>query len=218
VKEHIKQMSSEEAKIFMTGVLLGSLWICALLVLWLCGYDFPLNLISMVGTHLIAGRAGGITVGLNLDLPEWLIVLNAFLIDSLIVLLIYPLFILSTRKTLKISFVQDFLDASIKTAKKERKRVRRFGMVGLLLFVWFPLHMTGPLVGAIIGYFLRLKPYVNITVVLTGTFLAVVSWVIFFSKMNTVTGEYSFLIPVVVIAMALIVFLVIRMRNRRETR
>ena len=202
----------------MTGVLLGSLWICALLVLWLCGYDFPLNLISMVGTHLIAGRAGGITVGLNLDLPEWLIVLNAFLIDSLIVLLIYPLFILSTRKTLKISFVQDFLDASIKTAKKERKRVRRFGMVGLLLFVWFPLHMTGPLVGAIIGYFLRLKPYVNITVVLTGTFLAVVSWVIFFSKMNTVTGEYSFLIPVVVIAMALIVFLVIRMRNRRETR
>ena len=122
----------------MTGVILGSLWICALLVFWLCGYDFPLNLISMVGTHLIAGRAGGITVGLELDLPEWLIVFNAFLVDSLIVLLIYPLFVLSTRRTLKRGFVQDMLDASIRTAKKERKRVRRFGMVGLLLFVWFP--------------------------------------------------------------------------------
>ena len=200
----------------MTGVLLGSLWILALLVFWLCEYDFPLKLLSMVGTHLIAGRAGGITVGLELDLPEWLIVFNAFLIDSLIVLLIYPLFVLSTRKTLKRGFVQDFLDASIKTAKKERKRVRRFGMVGLLFFVWFPLHMTGPLVGAIIGYFLRLKPYVNISVVLCGTFLAVVSWVIFFRKIISISGEFSFLIPVVVIVMALIVFLVLRTRNRKE--
>lgn len=216
MKEHIKQMSSEEAKIFLTGILLGSLWICTLLVFWLFGYDFPSKLLSMVGTHLIAGRAGGITVGLELDLPEWLIVLNAFFVDSLIVLLIYPLFILSTRKTLKISFVQDFLDASIKTAKKERKRVRRFGIVGLLLFVWFPLHMTGPLAGAIIGYFLRLKSYVNIAVVLTGTFLAVVSWVIFFRNLSTAIGEFSFLIPVVVIAMALIIFLVIRTRNRKE--
>ena len=216
MKKHIKQMSSEEAKIFMTGVILGSLWICTLLVFWLCGYDFPLNLLSMVGTHLIAGRAGGITVGLELGLPEWLIVFNAFLVDSLIVLLIYPLFVLSTRKTLKRGFVQDFLDASIKTAKKERKRVRRFGMVGLLFFVWFPLHMTGPLVGAIIGYFLRLKSYVNIAVVLTGTFLAVVSWVIFFRKIISISGEFSFLIPVVVIVMALIVFLVIRTRNRKE--
>jgi uncharacterized membrane protein len=138
------------------------------------------------------------------------------LIDSLIVLLIYPLFVLSTRKTLKSGFVQDILDASIKTAKKERRRVRRFGIVGLLLFVWFPLHMTGPLVGTIIGYFLSLKPYVNVAVVLTGTFLAVVSWVIFFRNISTVLGEFSFLIPVVVILMALIVFLVIRTRNRKE--
>ncbi len=78
--------------------------------------------------------------------------------------------------------------------------------------------MTGPLVGAIIGYFLRLKPYVNIAVVLGGTFLAVVSWVIFFRKIISVSGEFSFLIPVVVIAMALIVFVVIRTRNRREAK
>jgi uncharacterized membrane protein len=209
-------MSSQEARIFMTGVILGSLWICALLVFWLCGYSFPLKLLSMVATHLIGGRAGGISVGLEMGLPEWLIVFNAFFIDSLIVLLVYPLFVLSTRKTLKSGFVQDFLDASIKTAKKERKRVRRFGMVGLLFFVWFPLHMTGPLVGAIIGYFLRLKPYVNISVVLCGTFLAVVSWVIFFRKIISISGEFSFLIPVVVIVMALIVFLVLRTRNRKE--
>ncbi len=80
------------------------------------------------------------------------------------------------------------------------------------LFVWFPLHMTGPLVGSIIG----LKTFLNLTVVLTGTFLAVVSWVIFFGKILGVTGSFSYLIPVFVITMAVVGFFVIRQRHKKS--
>jgi len=215
-KENMKYLSTGEGRLFMAGVILGVSWICALFFLYLRQYDFAWKLLSMIATHLVAGRAGGISVGLECELPKWLIVINATIIDSLIVLLVYPLFVLSCKNTLRHRFIKNMLGQSIKTASQERKRVSRFGIVGLLFFVWMPLHMTGPLVGAIIGYFNGLNPYVNITVVLTGTFFAVVSWLIFFNRMIDLAGDFSVLIPVFMIVMALVVFLVIKHKHRKE--
>ncbi len=216
-KKRAKYFSTGEGHLFIGGLILGVIWICALFVFYLRHYDFAWKLLSMIATHLLAGRAGGISVGLECELPAWLIVVNATIIDSLIVLLAYPLFVLSYKSTIQHRFITDMLGHSIQTATKERKRVSRFGIVGLLFFVWMPLHMTGPLVGAIIGYFNGLNPYVNITVVLTGTFFAVVSWLILFHRMIDLAGDFSVLIPFFVIAMALVVFLVIKFKHRKET-
>ena len=215
-KDKTKYLATEEGRLFIAGILLGCGWIGGLLVLLLVNHGFASKVLQMIATHLISGRAGGISVGLERDLSSWLIVLNATVIDSLIVLLAYPLFVYSCKRQMKPGIFKNMIDTSIRTAQKEHNRISRYGIVGLLLFVWFPLHMTGPLVGAIIGYFLNLKPYLNITVVLTGTFLAVISWVIFFSKLKVLTGQYSFIVPVCVILFALIAFFVIRHRRSKQ--
>ena len=81
------------------------------------------------------------------------------------------------------------------------------------------LFMAGVVLGvswicAVFVFYLR--QYVNITVVLTGTFFAVVSWLIFFRKVIDLAGDFSVLIPVFMIVMALVVFLVIRYKHRKE--
>ena len=114
--------------------------------------------------------------------------------------------------------VNQVLGQSIKNAQANRRRISRYGPIGLLFFVWFPLYMTGPLVGSIIGYFMGLNPYINITVVLSGTLAAVICWVAIFEKLATQLGQWSGLIPAFVIIAALIAFLVVRSKQRKETR
>jgi uncharacterized membrane protein len=215
-KANIQSLSTHEARLFATGVVFSIFWISTLLVLSLTQHTYSGPLLSMVATHLVSGRAGGISIGLELDLPTWIVVLNATIIDSLIVLLIFPLFVLSSKSMLSKPFFKDVLKTSIDSARKGQRKISRFGIAGLLLFVWLPLHATGPLAGAIIGYFMGLRPFLNIMIVLTGTFLAIISWVIFMRQILEVTGRFSFLIPLFVIVVAVTAFFYIRYRNRKE--
>jgi uncharacterized membrane protein len=210
--------TTPEGNLFAMGVALSVLWLCGLSILARCKFALPRQLLSMVTAHLISGRAGGISVGLDSGVPEWVVIANATVIDSIIVLLIYPLFVFSQRNLLRTTFFKGMLQTSIESAQKGQARIRRFGILGLLFFVWFPLHMTGPLAGSIIGYFLRLHPYLNIGVVLTGTFLAVLSWVFLFGELMDTLGDYSYLIPLFVVTAALIGFLVLRAKQHKAAR
>ena len=60
--------------------------------------------------------------------------------------------------------------------RANQKRMMRWGIPGLLLFVWFPFWMTGPVVGSAIGYLLGLPAWLTISVVLIGTYIAMGAW------------------------------------------
>lgn len=210
--------TTPEGNLFAIGVVLSILWLCGLSILARCQFALPRELLSMVTAHLISGRAGGISVGLDAGVPKWVVIVNATVIDSIVVLLIYPLFVFSQRNLLRTTFLKGMLQTSIESAQKGQARIRRFGILGLLFFVWFPLHMTGPLAGSIVGYFLRLHPYLNIGVVLTGTLLAVLSWVFLFGELIEQMGDYSYLIPLIVVTAALVGFLILRAKQRRASR
>lgn len=209
--------ATPEGNLFAIGVGLSVVWLCGLTLLARCDFALPGHLFGMVSAHLFGGRAGGISVGLDRGLPEWVIIANATVIDSIIVLLIYPLFVFTQKNLLRTTFLKGVLQTSIESAQKGQAKVRRFGILGLLVFVWFPLHMTGPLAGSIIGYFLRLHPYLNISVVLTGTFLAVLSWVFVFRQIIDQMGEYSYLIPICVVTLAVTSYIVYRIKRRKTT-
>ncbi len=210
-----RYLATAEGKIFAGGIALGAAWIVLLIVLSTTQLVVPKDLLAMLATVMVAGRAGGISMGQEMGLPTWLIVVNATIADSLTVLFLYPLFVFSARNMVDKPLVNQMLGPSIKNAEANRGKISRFGVIGLLLFVLFPLHMTGPLVGSIIGYFMGLNPYVNIAVVLTGTLIAVICWVAVFAQLASQLGQWSGLIPAFVIIMALIAFLVVRAKHRK---
>lgn len=209
-------LSTPEGKVFATGICVGAAWIVLLIVLTLTENVVPEHLLQMLATVMVAGRAGGISLGQELGLATWLIVINATVADTLTVLFLYPLFVFSARNMLKKSLVNQMIGDSIKRAEEKRTWISRYGVIGLLFFVWFPLHMTGPLVGSIIGYFMGLHPYVNVGIVTVGTFLAVVCWTMLFQVFAEWAGEWSALIPVFVITVALTAFLVVRAKHRKK--
>jgi hypothetical protein len=58
-------------------------------------------------------------------------------------------------------------------------------------FVWFPFWMTGPVVGSVIGFLLGLPVWLNMTVVLAGTYIAIFCWALFLRQLHEQVAAYS---------------------------
>ncbi len=217
-KDQYKQFfNMNEGKLLTIGLSISIAWLLELFILSFFKSSLSLKLISMSATHIISGRAGGISLGLELGIPHYLIIVNSMIIETIIVLLVFSIFLLSYKNYIRSKFLKNMIDTSIRAAQKNRHTVSKYGMIGLLLFVWFPLHMTGPVAGAIIGYFIGLRQKTNLTIVLTGTFLAIISWTLFFGKINSLTGQYSFFIPIFVVLLAGSTFIYFRVKRKEKS-
>lgn len=213
-----KAFHTLEGKLFTTALFLVCASAALIIVISFIYKDISVKLLSMIATHLLSGRAGGISVGLNAQLPDWAVIITATTIDSLVVLLLYPLFVLSCRRYFKPKLLKNVLDRSMNAAEKSKSKIRKYGAVGLFFFVWFPLHMTGPLVGSIIGFMLGLNTLINLAIVITGTFLAVLSWVYVLRNLITAAGRYSFIIPITVIVIAAALLAVLKLKKPKPDR
>lgn len=212
-----KAFNTIEGKILTTGLLLICGAAALLIIISYIYRDTAGKLLTVIATHLLSGRAGGISVGLNSGLSEWLVIITATSIDSLVVFILYPLFVLSYRRYFKPKFLRNVLNRSVNAAEKSKVKIRKYGMMGLLFFVWFPLHMTGPLVGSILGFMLGLHTAVTLVIVISGTFFAVLSWVYLFKNLITLTGRYSFYIPLAVIVIAVSLLVILRLRKKKPS-
>lgn len=66
---------------------------------------------------------------------------------------------------------------------------------GLFVFVFAPFWMTGPVVGAIIGFLIGLRPWVNLAVVLVATYIALGLWALLLNELNVWAAHVNQLAP-----------------------
>jgi len=131
---------------------------------------------GMTASHLVFGRAAGMTFGYTLGLGHDLVVPINMLIETVLVMLFYPLFVFSWRRVVVIPALKSFMDRTQAAAEAHQDKIRRYGIIGLFVFVWLPFWMTGPLVGCIIGFFLGLRGWMNLAIVLAGTYVAILGY------------------------------------------
>lgn len=216
----VKFSVAPEAIILRVGVAWVLLWMAVLGVVTWYLPEVGFKMWRIIGFQALGGRAAGISTGVVKNVPQWLVVVMVFSVDMAIVFLFYPLFVYFYRFGARKWGRNGTLSQTMREARKGRKWVGRFGLMGLVFFVWFPLYATGPLIGAIVGFFLRLRPWANLAAVGTGTMLATLSWLFVFDRfiewMGELAGSLVPLIPWVVLVTALIVYLVLKIRSRRN--
>lgn len=161
------------------------------------------TLILAFFAHAFGGRAAGVGLciigGLNMT---WSILYNFFL-EILIVCFTYALFVYSIKNYIKIPWLMTFMNNLIRKANKNKEKVQKYGWLGLFLFVMIPLPVTGPVIGSIIGYLLRIKLWQNFSAVFLGTLAAIVLWVLCFDFLE----EHLHIIQYVLIGIISIVLL-----------
>ena len=210
---------SVRSEVFMLriGLLMAVVMVVGFGAGWILFHDLTFVFSAMTGLNWLIGRAAGMSFGYASGLPHTVVIPANMLIESMQVLLIYPLFVLSVDNLLDLPRLKPFIKRLHDTAEVSRGNVRKFGFVGLFIFVFMPFWMTGPVVGSIIGYLLGLRPWVNIAVVLSATFVAIGVWGLLLNELSSWAATYDRLAPFALVAAAVLIVLGSHFWQRRKT-
>ena len=182
---HETLFASTEGRMLGVGLTLTGLMLLAFGIGWHLYPDHILPYAIMTGLNLIIGREAGMSFGYASGFGHAQVVPLNILIETIQVLVIYPLFVLSTRQLIRLRTLQPFITRIHRAAESRGGVVRKFGIAGLFAFVFVPFWMTGPVVGAIIGFLIGLRPWVNLAVVLGSTYIAIGVWALLLNELNT---------------------------------
>ena len=106
-----------------------------------------------------------------------------------------------------IKWLKKMFERIRKAAETRKDKVLRYGILGLFVFVWLPFWMTGPVVGCVIGFMIGLRTWVNMTVVLSGTYVAIFGWAIFLHQFHDRVAPYSSYTTISILILLLVVII-----------
>jgi uncharacterized membrane protein len=180
-----------ESRILAAGLVLTLATVVGVGIGWLVDPDLAASFAAMTGLNLTVGRAAGMSFGYASGLRHPAVITSNVLVETIQVLVIYPLFVLSWQNLVDVRHAQRLLVTLRRSAEANQPRVARYGMIGLFVFVFLPFWMTGPVVGSIIGFLIGLKTRHNLPIVLAATYAAVAVWAVFFESMNEWLAAYG---------------------------
>ena len=208
-------LASPEGRWLALGTALAALSLVGLGVATSLWPEQTLALAAMSGLNLLIGRAAGMAYGYANGLGHGLVIACNVVVETLQVLVIYPLFVLSFRQWLLPHWLAMPLAHLRARAERSHAAVRRFGIAGLFVFVFMPFWMTGPVVGSLIGYLLGLRTRTTLAVVLAGTYVAIAVYALFLDEIDAWASAYGrYAVFLALVALAALALLVQRWRSR----
>ena len=186
--------------VFMSVLTLGS-------VIWVYSFNasWGVTLITAFGLHFIGGRGPSVFLCLARELDPVSTLLFNFWVEVLVVFLVYPAIVLIMRDHVEVRLFKNAQRRAEEAALNNASRIKKYGLFGLFLFVMFPFAMTGPVVGAVIGYLLSYKRSLALFASFGGTFLALLIYVYFGEMLVSSVGDHQMLVKII-LGLALLIF------------
>jgi len=202
-------LSGSEGRLLLTGVALAFIYAFWLGVKLLFSPEDFQVFIGMTAIEIMFGRAACMVFGYSMGIEPSTVIPICIIIETILVLIFYPLFVFSWRHLLVINWLKNIFERTRKAAETREDIVRRYGIVGLFVFVWSPFWMTGPVVGCVIGFLLGLRTWLNMTIVLAGTYVAIFGWAVFLRQFHDRVALYSSYATMVLVALLVIIIIVV---------
>lgn len=210
-------LTTPEGRILEIGLIIALLFIAVLGFGYIYFQEKAHIFLGMSATNILFGRAAGISFGYSFELSNVLVIITNVLIETILVLIFYPLFVFSWRSILVIRPLRRTIKRTSIAAETHQTTIRKYGTIGLFMFVWLPFWATGPMVGCAIGYLLGLNPWKNLTIVLSGTCLAIIFWAILLREIHERVAAYSpYASSIIVIVIILFVSVIYLLRYLRH--
>lgn len=213
-------LGTVEGRLLLAALLLTAALFVALGIAWWVDPERTVVYVAMTGLNLVIGRAAGMSLGYASGLGHAEVVPWNVIVETLQVLVVYPLFALGWKHLIDTSRWAATMARLQAAAEAQRGTIQRYGIAGLFVFVFTPFWMTGPVVGAIIGFLIGLRPRTNLLVVLSATYVAIGVWALLLNELSDWASAWNRFAPfALVLALALIALsgqLIRRLPDRRE--
>lgn len=168
--------NSIEGRLLLSGAFLSFLLVALIGFYGVTDFQIAKTLILVFVAHAFGGRAAGIGLCIYNGIGAFPTIVYNFYIEVLIVCFTYAGFVLSTKNYLKVGWFVNFMDRLSEKAFEQKEKIKPYGWIGIFLFVMAPLPVTGPVVGSIIGYMLKLSLVRNLSATFLGTLTAIIVW------------------------------------------
>ncbi len=201
-----KLLATSEGRILEIGLITTLFFIIVLGVGYIYYQEKAHVFIGMSATNVLFGRAAGISFGYSFEISNVLVICTNIIVETILVLIFYPLFVFSWQSILVIKPLRRIMKRTTTAAEVYQDTIRKYGVIGLFMFVWFPFWMTGPMVGCAVGYLLGLSPWKNLTIVLSGTCLAIICWALLLREIHDRIAKYG---PYASIALVILISLIV---------
>lgn len=132
---------------------------------------------ALVGVmQLFGGTMVGVTGGATTTPPLWALVLGSFIPGMITLLVAYPLFHLFYDEVSTFPLLAPFVRRLERAVENNGSLVRRFEHVGIFIFCFAPIQMTGAVVSACAARVLGFRMRETFAVIVPAAFLAAVFW------------------------------------------
>ncbi|RXJ88212.1 small multi-drug export protein [Arcobacter sp. CECT 8985] len=183
MKNIIKLLFKEQVgSILILCLLLIFILISTILLTYTFDAKLANKITSLVFSNIFLGRVPSLSLGYTYNLSHFIVITTNIITELILVTLLYPLFVFSFKGILKIKLLDDFFSKIKQKKKQNQAKFEKYGKIGLFIFVFIPFWMTGPIVGAIIGYLIGLKHYTTMFIVFIATCLAIILWGMFLNE------------------------------------
>lgn len=208
-----KLFSTQEGRILLFGVILILLLTLFIIITYFINSSFANKISGMVVTNIAVGRVPSLSLGYATELSHFVVIFTNLYVEMIMVTIIYPLFVFSFNRILKVRLLEDFFNKVQVYKAKHQLLFDKYGIFGLFIFVFFPFWMTGPIVGSLIGYLLGVKHYTTIAIVAVATAIAMIIWGIFLHEFIELLSMIDTALVWIFLMLILAVFLLIRLRK-----
>ena len=168
--------STVEGRMLMLGVFLAATFVALVGAYAFIDFMTAKALVLVLLAHFVGSRAGGIGICILSGFSPAATIAYNFYVETLIVCFTYSGFVLSTTNYLRVEWIKRFMDRLAEKALEKKEKIERWGWIGIFSFVMAPLPVTGPVIGSIIGYMIRMRLVSNFSATALGTLTATVIW------------------------------------------
>ncbi|HSL62535.1 MAG TPA: small multi-drug export protein [Desulfotignum sp.] len=188
-----------EGRLLMAGLLMALLLVGTIGFYLATDRAIAKTLILTFFANTFGGRSVGIGLCIIQDLSAFPTIFYNFYLEVMVTLFTYSVFALTTINYLRVEWVIRAMERIAETAVKQKKKIERFGWIGLFVFVMIPLPVTGPVVGSIIGGMIRIGLVKNFSATFLGTLTAIILWFEFFEFLDERFQVIQYFFAVIVI-------------------
>lgn len=175
--------TTNEKRLLYYGIGLTLLLAAEVVVLWLLDREMGQGAAAAILAEVFSGREGGIPVAIAAGVPPLLVWQISLTQDIAAFLLTYPFFLWALhhyrdRDNVVMRQVQRIEAA----ARRRRRYVRRWGPLGVFLFMLVPFLVNGPIVGGVTGRIAGIPTRRLYLPIIAATALAAAAWTFFFEQ------------------------------------
>ncbi len=190
-------------------------------MLWFADPEWGRAGLGAVVTEIFAGREGGVQVSTAGGVPVVFVFALSATQDLAAFFLTYPLFLMYLRRNKdKDNFLMRRVRRIEAAALHHEAYVRRWGPVGLFLFMLIPFTINGPLVGGVLGRIAGIPTRRLLLPVVAAALVGAAAWAFFaeqtVGRLRDVDPRLGYLISALIVAGIIVAGSIAVVRDERK--